>query len=126
MFKNNPIKNFRDLKVWQKSHQLALEIYKITKLFPKEEIFGLTSQMRRCSVSVTSNIAEGFNRKSYKEKNNFYHISLGSVSELQSQILICQDINYLSQDKSKKLLEKSIEIHKMLNSLIKTSKSHYS
>jgi len=79
MSKNNQIKNFQNLKVWQKSHKLVLEIYKITNLFPKEEIFGLTSQMRRCAASVTSNIAEGFNRKSYKEKNNFYHISLGST-----------------------------------------------
>jgi four helix bundle protein len=122
----NEIKRFMDLRVWNKAHKLVLRIYKITKNFPKNEIFGLVSQMRRCSVSVTSNIAEGFNRRSYKEKVNFYYISLGSISELQSQMLISRDINYLKEKEFKNIFEKSINIHKMLNSLIKILKSHYS
>ena len=68
---NTKIKDFKDLVVWKESHKLVLDIYRITKKFPKDEIFGITSQMRRCSVSITSNIAEGFGRQGYKEKYNF-------------------------------------------------------
>lgn len=123
---DNKINNFRDLIVWQESYKLSLEIYKQTKSFLKDEIFGLISQMRRCSVSVTSNIAEGFNRKSHKEKLNFYYISLGSVSELQSQILISKDIGYLSNNDFEIIFKKSVDVYKMLNGLIKSSKTYYS
>jgi len=120
------IKKFTDLRVWVKSHRLVLNIYRITKNFPKEEIFGLVSQMRRCSISIISNIAEGFSRQSYKEKTYFYSISLGSVTELQSQLLVSKDINYLSEERFNELFEDSINIHKMLNGLIKGSKARYS
>jgi len=123
---DNKIKSFKDLKVWQEAHKLSLEIYKQTKFFPKDEIFGLTSQMKRSAISVTSNIAEGFNRKSYKEKVNFYYISLGSISELQNQILISKDIGYLKNDEFKDMFDKSISVHKMLNGLIKSSRAYYS
>ncbi len=82
--------------------------------------------MRRCSISVVSNIAEGFNRKFYKEKVNFYYNSLGSVSELQSQILISKDLNYLKDNEFKRMFEESINIYKMLIGLIKSSKFYYS
>jgi len=78
------IKSFTDLISWQEGHKLVLLIYAITKKFPKEELFGLVSQIRRCAISITSNIAEGFSRKSKKEKINFYHISLDSLTELQN------------------------------------------
>ena len=76
------IQSFTDLDTWEKGHQLVISIYKKTQLFPREEMFGLTSQMKRCSVSVTSNIAEGFSRQSYKDKIRFYYISKGSLTEL--------------------------------------------
>jgi four helix bundle protein len=126
MINMNKIKKFTDLRVWIKAHKLALSIYKTTKKFPKEEIFGLISQMRRCSISITSNIAEGFSRQSYKEKTYFYSISLGSVTELQSQLIISRDVDYLNKEKFNELFEDSINTHKMLNGLIKNSKKYYS
>ena len=84
------IKSFTDLNAWKESHKLVLMVYGVTKTFPREEIFALVSQMRRCAVSITSNIAEGFSRQSYKEKVQFYSISQGSVTELQSQLLIAR------------------------------------
>ncbi len=82
------LKSFTDLNAWKEGHKLVLMIYSTTKLFPKEEMFGLISQMRRCAISITSNIAEGFSRQSYKEKLQFYSMSLGSVTELQNQLLV--------------------------------------
>ena len=76
---NQKIKSFTDLKTWQEGHQIVILVYKITKEFPKEEIFGLVSQMRRAVVSITSNIAEGFGRQTYKEKVQFYYIAQGSL-----------------------------------------------
>jgi four helix bundle protein len=125
MINMNKIKKFTDLRVWIKAHKLALSIYKTTKKFPKEEIFGLISQMRRCSISITSNIAEGFSRQSYKEKTYFYSISLGSVTELQSQLIISRDVDYLNKEKFNELFEDSINTHKMLNGLIKNLKKYY-
>lgn len=75
------IKSFTDLNVWKEGHKLVLQVYKLTKEFPKEELFGLTNQIRRAAVSITSNIAEGFSRHSYKEKLQFYSTALGSLTE---------------------------------------------
>ena len=120
------IKLFTDLDAWKEGHELVLMIYEFTKLFPKEELFGLTSQMRRCAVSVTSNIAEGFSRQSYKEKVQFYSISLGSVTELQSQLLISKDQNFISKENFQKITPQTNKVHKIINGLIKSSKIHYS
>jgi four helix bundle protein len=122
--KSGKIKSFVDLNAWQEGHKLVLKIYQITKTFPKEEEFGLISQMRRCAVSVTSNIAEGFSRHSYKEKAQFYSIALGSITELQNQLLIAKDINYLSKEKFQEIAEQTIKVHKITNGLIKYSKNH--
>jgi len=116
------IKKFTDLLVWQNGHKLVLEIYKVTDHFPKEESFGLTSQIRRCAVSITSNVAEGFSRKTYKEKVNFYYISLGSVTELQNQLLIARDLRYISKEEFYYIAEKSVVISKLINGLIKSSR----
>ena len=121
----NKIINFTDLKAWKEAHALSLEIYKATKFFPKDELFGLTSQMRRSSVSITSNIAEGFSRQSYKEKCSFYYIALGSVTELQSQLLIAKDIKYLKKIKVEEIYHQTIKVHKILNGLIKSSKEKH-
>lgn len=117
------IHNFTDLIVWQKAHDLVLLVYSETKPFPKEEIFGLTSQMRRAAISVSSNIAEGFGRKSYKEKIQFYSISLGSLYELENQIYISKDLNYLSAPSSVKLLEQVSLVQRLLNAFISKSKT---
>lgn len=120
------ISSFTDLEVWQKAHQLVLLIYKITKEFPKDEIFGLVSQMRRAAVSITSNIAEGFSRFSYKEKVQFYAISLSSLSELQSQLLVARDIPYLTKEKFEAVYNLSFDVQRMLRRLITTSRARYS
>jgi len=91
--------------------------------FPVIEQFGLTNQIRRAGVSITSNIAEGFSRQSYKEKIQFYSIALGSVTEVQNQLLISRDLEYISKEEFKMLAVLTVEINKMLNGLIKNSKS---
>ena len=98
-------------------------IYQTTKSFPKEELFGLVSQMRRCVVSITSNIAEGFIRQSYKEKLQLYSIALGSVTELQNQLLVAKDIGYVTNEKFKEIADQTIKVHKITNGLIKSSKT---
>ena len=118
------IKSFTDLNAWKEGHKLVLIIYEITKFFPKEEVFGLISQMRRCAVSVTSNIAEGFSRQSYKEKVQFYSMSQGSVTELQNQLIIARDISFITKDKFQEIALQSITVHKIINGLIKSSKNH--
>jgi len=114
-----PIKSFKDLIVWQEGHVLVIEIYKITKTFPKDELFGLTNQIRRASVSITSNISEGFNRNSQKEKLQFYFIALGSLAEVQNQVIVARDIGYLSLELSAKIEAQITVIQKLLNGLIK-------
>ena len=119
----NKIKSFTDLRVWREGHKLVLMIYKVTQKFPAEEIFGLTSQLRRAAVSFTSNIAEGFSRPSYKEKMQFYCRALGSLTEVQNQLLIARDINYLSKKDFNSIATQTIELSKMINGLIKTTKT---
>jgi four helix bundle protein len=102
---------------------LVLDLYKTTNDFPREELFGLTSQMRRCVVSITSNIAEGFGRKSYKEKINFFFVSKGSLVELQNQLIISKDIGFLDENKFNIIYNQSVEVHKILNSLITKSRT---
>src|SRR3989338_6282576 len=114
---------FTDLNAWKEAHKLVLSIYQLTKSFPKEELFALTSQMRRAAVSITSNIAEGFSRKSYKEKVNFYSMAQGSLTELQSQLLISRDIGYISTEEYNEFLALSIVVHKLLSGLIKSSRN---
>lgn len=123
MDNKNKIKSFTDLRAWQEGHRLVLMIYDITKTFPKEEILGLTNQLRRAAVSITSNIAEGFSRQSYKEKVRFYFMSLGSLTEIQSQLLIAKDINYISKEDFDKIAKQTIEVSKVTNGLIKSSKN---
>jgi four helix bundle protein len=111
-------KSYKDLIVWQKAIELTIEIYSITKKFPKEEVYGLTSQIRRAAVSISSNIAEGSKRSSRKDFCNFLYNAYGSGAEIESQIIISKRLNYFSTDDCKKadgLLE---EIMRMLNSLI--------
>ena len=117
------IKSFTELNAWKEGHKLVLEIYKITKTFPKDEQFGLTNQLRRVAVSFTSNIAEGFSRNSYKEKLQFYSMALGSLTEIQNQLLVAKDIGYLTKQEFAKIAHQTITINKITNGLIKKSKT---
>ena len=117
------IKSFTDLYAWQEGHQLVLSIYKITKSFPSDERFGLIDQMRRCSVSITSNIAEGFSRRGKKEKKQFFYTALGSITEIQNQLLIARDNSYFSKEMFKSLADRTITVSKLTNGLIKSSNS---
>ena len=117
------IRSFTDLEVWKEGHNLVLMVYEATKSFPKDELFALTSQIRRCAVSITSNIAEGFSRQSFKEKVQFYFMARGSVTELQNQLLIARDVKYLNAAKFHEIAEQTVKVHKILNALITASKS---
>lgn len=121
--KNMKIKSFTDLIAWQEGHKLVVLIYKITSSFPRAE-YSLVDQMRRCAVSITSNIAEGFSRKSKKEKMQFYYIVLGSITELQNQLLISRDLKFLSNEDFNNLAQQTMRLHKLVNGLIKSSKSY--
>jgi len=116
------IKSFKDLKVWQKAHELALLIYRLTTKFPNEERFGLTSQMRRAAISVPSNIEEGFQRSYKKVSINFYDIADGSLEELKYQLLLSKDLKYITLDEYNNALSLSEEVSKMLSSWSKTQK----
>lgn len=116
---NKKIEKFTDLIAWQEGHKLVLDIYKITENFPKSEMFGIVNQMRRCAVSIVSNIAEGFSRNTLKDKNQFYSMALGSTTELQSQLLISRDLKYMSSEKFKEIADRSVLTHKLINGLIK-------
>jgi four helix bundle protein len=115
--KSKKIISFKDLKAWQEAHGLVLIIYKITKKFPKDEMFGLVSQMRRCAVSIVSNIVEGFARRNKKEKIQFYSIARASLVELQSQILIAKDIDYLPVAEFDIIVSQLDKVHKLINGL---------
>ncbi len=117
------ISDFKDLLVWQEGHSLVLSIYKNLKSFPKDEIYGLTSQMKRAVVSVTSNIAEGFGRQGMKEKIQFYYLAHGSLIELKNQIEVAKDVGYIDVRSYNELLAKSDQTHKLLQGLITKSKS---
>jgi four helix bundle protein len=118
------IKCFYDLKVWVEAHKLVIIIYKTSISFPREEIFGLTNQIRRASVSITSNIAEGFGRESMKDRIHFYTMALGSLYEVQNQLIISRDVNYIKEKEWYDLETQVILVGKMLNGLIKKSKSY--
>ncbi len=110
--------NYKELLVWQKAMDLAEEIYKLTASIPKTESIGIISQLRRAAVSIPSNIAEGQMRQTTKEYINFLCIARGSNAEVETQLLLCARIGYLSEEKIKKALSLTTEIVKMLNALI--------
>ena len=113
-------RNFKDLIVWQKSMDLVEEIYRLVDSLPQNEMYGLSSQMRRSAVSIPSNIAEGQKRQSKKEFTQFLSIAQGSNSELQTQLMICNRLELLTDDQSKSALNYTIEIDKMLSKLIQS------
>jgi four helix bundle protein len=114
------VKDFKSLKIWQKGIKLVVDIYKLTKVFPQEELYGLTSQMRRSAISIPSNIAEGSGRNSDKDFNRFLDISLGSSFELETQIIIARELEFLSSEDFLKLSDKVQEEQKMITGLQKS------
>jgi len=114
------LKNFKELNVWQKSYALCREIYKTTHAFPVEEKYGLSSQMRRAAISIPSNIAEGYGRKTILDYVRCLYIAYGSICELETQILLSGDLNYLNESDKNALLEKLKEVERMLMALIKS------
>jgi four helix bundle protein len=119
------IQSFTDLNAWKESHKLVLIVYKTTKKFPKEETFILNSQLCRAAISITSNIAEGFSRNSSKEKSQFYSISLGSLTEVQSQLLLAKDLNYINQEEFLEMNDQITTVNKLIHGLLKTVSNHY-
>jgi four helix bundle protein len=113
---------FREIKVWQKAMNFVTKLYKNTRSFPQEELFGLTIQMRRYAVSIPSNIAEGFGRKSTNEFKRFLQISMGSLFELQTQFEISNNLEFLSESEYNELYQDSREIEVMLSSFINSIK----
>lgn len=116
---DNKIESFTDLDAWQKAHKLALLVYRITDNFPSTENFSLTNQMRRCSISITSNIAEGFSRQTNKEKIQLYSIAKGSLTELQNLLILSRDLKYISKEKFNDIAKHTIEVAKLINGLIR-------
>ena len=110
------MRDFQQLEIWQRSHQLTLKVYTITQSFPKEELYGITSQMRRSSSSIPTNIAEGCGRNSAAELKRFLAIAAGSSSELQYQLLLSKDFHYLTDSIFKELHDEVIQIRKMIYS----------
>jgi len=121
-YRNNKIKNFTDINTWKEGHKLVLGVYEALKAFPKEEKYALSDQMRRCAVSITSNIAEGFSRQGKKEKLQFYYMSKGSLTELQNQLLIARDVGYLNSNTFKKLADQTVVVGKLLSGLIRSTR----
>lgn len=107
--------SFEDLLVWQKAHKYVLNIYRVTKGFPKEEMFGLVNQMRCASASITANIAEGFVRVGQKDKLHFYNISQGSLEETRNFVILSKDLGYISEEDKTVLLGLASEVSRMLN-----------
>ena len=114
------LKSFKELNVWQKSYKLCLMIYKITKNFPKDERYGLISQTRRSAVSVPSNVAEGYGRKTTSDYLRFLYISYGSLCELETQILISEGLNYIGTKELKNICNDISEVERMLKALIRS------
>ncbi|HEV8573393.1 MAG TPA: four helix bundle protein [Dehalococcoidia bacterium] len=114
------MKDFRSLKVWAKAHALALAVYKVTRGFPKDELYGLTSQMRRCATSVPSNLAEGCGRASDSDFARFVEMAASSALELEYQLLLSRDLEFIDQPRYRGLHSATVEVKQMLASLIKT------
>jgi four helix bundle protein len=113
------ITNFRELEVWKLGKDIVLDIYRTTACFPKEEVYGLVSQMRRASVSIPSNVAEGFNRFHNKEYRQLLYVALGSCAELETHVEVTTDLQYLERKDQARLIEKLDHETRMLRNLIK-------
>lgn len=120
---NYKLKSYKDLVAWQKAYQLCLTTYQTTKLFPKEEQYGLTSQARRSSLSIPSNIAEGYSRHSTGDYIRFLYIAYSSLAELETQLLLARDLNYIDLTKFDHLIKDHQEVQRILSGLIRSIKT---
>ena len=116
------MRDFRGLKVWEKAHKLVLSIYQKTEPFPKKEIYGLTSQIRRAAISIPANMAEGCGKDSVADMNRFFLIAMGSASELEYLLMLSHDLQYLSDTDYHNLNSNLVEVRRMLNSYIQKMK----
>ncbi len=110
---------FQELKIWQRSHEFTLRIYESTKTFPKEELYGLTSQMRRSASSIPTNIAEGCGKNSNPDFARFINIAMGSAAELEYQLILSKDLQYISERDFDSLYNELVEIRRMINTFIR-------
>jgi len=117
------VKDFKKLKVWEKAHALTLRIYQVSRSFPREELYGLTSQMRRAAASIPTNIAEGYGRGRDTEFARFMEISSGSSCELEYQLMLAHDLKYLPRDELESLSAELAEVKRMLNVFVKKLKA---
>ncbi len=117
-YKGDIMSSYKELIVWQKSIQLVTDIYKLTKTFPKEEVYALSSQMQRAVVSIPSNIAEGNDRNSSKEFSQFLRIARGSLAELETQVIISEKLGYTNEKQITPILNNCYEIGRMINGLL--------
>ena len=108
------MRDFHNLLIWQRSHQLTLDVYKVSQSFPKEELFGLTSQIRRAISSIPTNIAEGCGRNSNKDFAHFLQIAIGSASEVEYELLLAHDLQYINKDEYERLINETVAIRKMI------------
>ncbi len=118
------MQDFRELKVWEKGHRLTLAVYRVTGGFPKDELYGMTSQIRRSCASIPANIAEGCGRNGRAELARFLHIAMGSASELEYHLLLSHDLGFLTAEEHKQLNEDTTEVKRMLTSFIQTLKAN--
>ncbi|HMB26024.1 MAG TPA: four helix bundle protein [Patescibacteria group bacterium] len=116
------IKSFTDLLAWKEAHIFTVNIYKITKAYPKEETYGLISQIRRSSSSIMANISEGFGRFHYKDKIKFYHQSRGSLSETQNHLYLSKSLNYINEKDLLSMIDKNKNLGQLINGLINSTK----
>ena len=112
------LKSFKQLRIWQKGIEIVKDIYALTKNFPKEEVYGLTSQMKRSAISIPSNIAEGFKRNHNKEQKQFLSIALGSAAELETQLIISTELGFAREDEMGKIFEKLDHASRMMTALL--------
>ena len=112
------MRNYRDLQVWTKAHLLTLDLYKISRTFPREEMYGLTVQLRRAAASIGANLAEGCGRRTSGELARFVRIAMGSASELDYHLLLCRDLEFMKDEDFKRVAKNLIEVRKMLTSFL--------
>ena len=118
---NEAIREFTDLHAWKKAHEVVLLTYRLTKQFPRDELFGLTNQMRRAGVSAESNIAEGFGRNTSKDKQHFFGIAKGSLLELQSQSITARDLEYLTEEEFQEIRETLLNAIRLCAGLVRST-----
>jgi four helix bundle protein len=112
------VKDFKELKVWQKAQHLAVEVYHVTRCFPREELYGLTSQLRRSAVSIGANIAEGCGRRTDGDFTRFLQIARGSASEVEYELLLARELGFIANDECRRLEQQVVEVERMLTALV--------